>query len=86
MTITENGTEIYKSPACNGWIVLSSDKGIVTPIGIKSGLTVLNMFETPGTYQGWIKGETTHTTKITYPKMSVVWYLGNLTNDAGKWG
>ena len=82
MTITQNGKEVYKSPDCSGWIVLSSDGGIITPIGIKSGIAALaGSFETPGTYQGWIKGETTHTTKITYPKMSVVWYLGNVRND-----
>lgn len=87
MTITQDGKEVYKSPACNGWFVLSSDTGVVTPFGIKSGLTVLNMFETPGTYQGWIKGEITptHTTKITYPAKCVIWYLGNSNNDAGTW-
>ena len=86
MTITQNGKEVYKSPDCSGWIVLSSDDGIITPIGIKSGIAALaGSFETPGTYQGWIKDKTTHTTKITYPKMSVVWYLGNSNNGIITW-
>ena len=81
MIITQNGTQVYQSPACSGWIVLSSDDGIITPIGIKSGIEALaGSFETPGTYQGWIKDKKTHTTIITYPANCVIWYLGNSHN------
>ena len=86
MIITQNGTQVYQSPSCSGWIVLSSDDGIITPIGIKSGIEALaGSFETPGTYQGWIKGQKTHTTIITYPANCVIWYLGNSTNYVGTW-
>ena len=77
MTIAQDGAVVYKSPACNGWIVLSSDTGVVTPIGIKSSITLAGSFETPGTYVGWGEGVTT---KITYPAKCVIWYLGNSNN------
>jgi hypothetical protein len=83
--LQDDKTEVYKSPACNGWIVLSSDTGVVTPIGIKSSITLAGSFETPGTYVGWIPGQTTHFTRITYPANCVIWYLGSSNNDVRTW-
>lgn len=44
LTITQNNTAVYTSPECNSWIILSSDDGIVTPIGIKNSLVISGMF------------------------------------------
>lgn len=73
IVITQNGVKVLDEN-WNAVIVLSSDSGVVTPIGIKSGLS---MFATPGTWQGWVNGQTTFTTTISYPAGCVIWKLGN---------
>lgn len=80
IVITQEGKEALNEK-WNGVIVLSSDTGVVTPVGIKSGLT---QWATPGTYQGWVKGSTDYTTTISYPENAVVWYMGNSNVDIGK--
>lgn len=75
--IIEQEGEKVLNETWNGVIVLSGDNGLVTPVGIKTGLT---QWATPGTFQGWLKGSDKYKTTISYPKEAVVWYMGNVNN------
>lgn len=75
--IIKNGEDEVLNETWNGVIVLSGDNGIITPVGIKTGLT---QWATPGTFQGWLKGSDQYKTTISYPKEAVVWYMGNVNN------
>jgi hypothetical protein len=85
LTINYGANNTY-TKTCNAWIILSSDDGIVTPIGINGGVNALTgMFVTPGTFQGWLKNavgtyDENYSTSVTYDKQSVIWYLGNDSN------
>ena len=81
-TITINyptGKE-YEATKWNGIILLAYESGLVTPIGIKSSFTVADVFQLPGTFQGWTS-DGRYSTTISYPSMCVISYLGNSNVD-----